>query len=63
MVLHFDSLSVFFVDFPNYKNNTESHIYDEFLYTEMKKTMCEEKRTEEFCSKFAQISFIAFEEL
>jgi hypothetical protein len=31
MALHFDSLSVFFIDFPNYENNTVSHIYDEFL--------------------------------
>jgi hypothetical protein len=33
-----------------------------YCYTERIKTVCEDRRTVEFCSKFAWISFIAFGE-
>jgi hypothetical protein len=50
-----------FKDFPNYEN-TAFNIYDEFCFTEKEKTVSEDRRTVEFCSKFAWISFIAFVE-
>jgi hypothetical protein len=56
-------LSVLSVGFPNYETILCSHIYmTNPCYTERIKTVSEEMRTVEFCSKFAWISFIAFGE-
>jgi hypothetical protein len=57
------ALSVISVGFPNYETILCSHIYmTNPCYTERIKTVSEERRTVEFCSKFAWISFIAFGE-
>jgi len=55
------ALSVLSVGFPNYETILCSHIYTVYD-TERMKTVSEERRTVEFCSKFAWISFIAFGE-